>query len=104
VGLLDDHLAFMLAHQGQLTGRGAMIWRGRAVQMTVDEDTALKADLAAAGFQVDQTDIVLRGQRSALPPGAVRGDAPTLDGATVQVRQILPQNDGLEVLVLVAAP
>lgn len=102
MGLLDDHLAFALAHQVRLTGRGVVRWRGKTLNMTVDEDAQSVADLAASGFQAVETDIVLRGQRSVLPIGSIRGDTITLDGESVQVRQILPQNDGLEVLVLVA--
>ncbi len=104
MALPDTHLAFMLAHQVQLTGRGVVRWRGKTLNMTVDEDAQTKNDLAAAGFQVTESDLVLRGQRSALPTGSVRGDSITVDGETVQIRQLFPQGDGLEVLVLVAKP
>jgi len=101
---LDDDLAFALADQVRLTGKGRVVWRGKALNMTVDESAQAVADVAAQGFQVTETDIVLRGQRLTLPTGAVRGDQPTVDGETVLVHLILPQGDGLEVLVLVARP
>lgn len=104
MGFIEDDLASILADQVRLTGRGVVRWRGKTLNMTVDEDAQTKNDLAAAGFQVTETDLVLRGQRSALPTGSVRGDSITVDWETVQVRQIFPQGDGLEVLVLVAKP
>jgi hypothetical protein len=103
MALPDQHLAYMLKHQVALTGRGVVVWRGITLDATVDTSASAVNDLAAVGFQAEESDIVLRCQWSALPAGAVRGDALTVDDVNRRVRHIFPQGDGLEALVVVAS-
>lgn len=100
MGLVDDHLAFMLQHQVGLTGRGVVVWRGTTLNATLDQEERLVAD--GSGGMRSRLVQLLRIQTSLIPTGAVRDDTLTIDGVSYRARSIEPIGDGLVTEVLVA--
>lgn len=100
MGLPDQHLAWMLQHQVQLTGAGQVVWAGKALDATFDDSDVAVTDTADG--QVIEGGRVLQLQASALPASARRDDLLTVDGEQYQVKNILRQDDGLRLLVWIA--
>lgn len=101
MGRLDDDLAFILADQVSLTGKGTVVWRGKPLNATFDDADESVVDTAGGKVIEGGRRLVVR--TADLPVGAVLNDTLTVDGDSYRVHQpILRQDDGLTAIVWIA--